>query len=374
MLIRIYRLQAIAAATVLFFSTATSALAQDATLPETTPAVSQQELAAKIEESSSSMRNEISGVEHSVRATRDELESKIEEKAATIQKNVSGLRSTIQISAISTTLVCAACAILAVLILFKITSVAGNVVALLNMPTPSQPSSPLSQGQNPSLVAALSRIEEKLNNLAKANSAKAAPETPAVPREIADRISSIEQTLQHLAAHKENAAAGGSRGPDISNLFWPKSVQSHENFAIWKKQLRDALAADNEQAMMLLSALLDFQTQSTKRDIDAEHYAELVRKLGMAAYAFCYALEKVPEEDRLDIVSALLHAVKDDAQSHAPAIEIRAFVPNDRLNTDTMEKVDPGSRLTVQRPLSWLIVGKNGGKERILHRAMVITG
>jgi len=358
----------------MIFSTSTCAFAQDAGTPNVAPAVSQQELAAKIQDSSNNLRAEISGVESAVRTSRDELETKIDEKSSSIQKNVSGLKSTIQVSALATTLVCAACAIISLLVLFKLSSIAGNVIAILNMPPPPQASPSGSVSQNPSVVSALSRIEDKLCSLTKANSAKPTQETPAIPREVSDRLAAIEQTLHNLAARKENAAAGSSGGPDVSGVFWPKSVQNLENFPIWKKQLRDALAAGSENALTLVSALLDFQIHSSKRDIGAESYADIIRKVGMSAYSFCYSLENVPEEDRLDIVSALLRAVKDDAQLRAPAVEVRAFVPNDRLNTDTMEKVDSGSRLTVQRPLSWLIVDKGNGKERILHRAMVVTG
>jgi hypothetical protein len=366
------KFRAIAFAAILASFTWTYASAQDANTAEAAPVITQNELAAKIQESSNNLRAEISSVAGTVRSTRDGLESKIDERAAVTQKSISDLRSTVQISALATTLVSAACAIISLLVLFRISHIAGNVVALQNMPViPQMPQS--SGGQNPSVTLALSRIEEKLNAMSKASFAKPMPEPANAPREITDRLAAIEQTLQNLAARKENSA--GTNGmPDATAAFWPKSVQNAENFPIWKKQLRNALAAEDDQAMLLTCALLDFQIQSSKRDIDAERYAELAHSLGMAAYGFCYSQEKVAEEDRLDIASALFRAVKDDAQIHAIPIEIRACVPNDRLNTDTMEKVDSGSRLTVQRPLSWIIVDKSGGKERILYRAKVITG
>ena len=351
---------------------ATCAAAQESTTSDGAASALRDEIAAKIQDSSNNVRAEIVGVTSAVRSLHDDLETKIETGAATTQKSVSDLHATMQFSAISTVLVSAASAILSILILIRISHVSGNLAAVLNMPQIPQNTQP--QGANPALSAALSRIEDKLNAVTKQSFAKLPQDTPQIPREISDRLSSIEQTLQTLSAKKETQQASHSAGSDPTTAFWPQSVKNLENFPLWQKQLRNSLAEGSEQALGLASALLEFHLHSSDRDLDAEKYAQLADKLGTAAYAFCYSLERISEADRLDIAAALARAVKEDAQIHAPTIEIRAFFTNDRLNTDTMEKVDSGSRLTVQRPLSWLIVEKNGGKERILHRAKVITG
>jgi len=105
-----------------------------------------------------------------------------------------------------------------------------------------------------------------------------------------------------------------------------------------------------------------------------EKFCEMATDLSRSLYRFCYSLDGVPDEDRLDIASAMFRQVKEDIQQGFQGLEVRAFFPNDRLNTELMEKMDSGNRLTVSSPMSWLVMEHGPGGDRVLHRAMGFTG
>jgi hypothetical protein len=331
-------------------------------------------IGAQITSLTSSLRSDNQSLDSTVRSVRQDIESKIDDGNAATAKNIASMHRAMNITAVSTALISLVGAIFSLIVLLRISRVASTATqATINTAASPQPTA-----QNPATAASLSRIEERLGALlAKGSMPKANAEAQAAaPKELHDKLNVIEAHLQNLTARKEATVspAHASGGPDVSDAFWPKSLREQENYPIWRKSLASALAQESSEARQFATALLEFQSLSANRDADPEKYAEVVRRLGASVYKFCYTLETIPETDRLDAASALLRAVKDDARVHVPSLDIRAFFPNDRLNTDTMEKIDAGNRLTVSRPLSWLIIDSQGGHERILHRAQVITG
>ncbi|MBN1404612.1 MAG: hypothetical protein JW942_09125 [Opitutales bacterium] len=222
----------------------------------------------------------------------------------------------------------------------------------------------------------LSRLEEKLGAIQHGISQlrDSRPEPKQNPAELSERLSAIDAALEKLAAVTVASSSLPAKddSPPINDSIWPKTARAFETFPIWRKALADMVARSDSEGLKFASLLLEYQAKASSKDNTLDQFCELVTSLGKAVYRFCYALD-IAEGDRLDAASALLKQAKEDAAAY-PGLEIRAFFPNDRLNTDLMEKMDSGNRLSVSRPQSWLIQDKTPGKERILARAMVITG
>ena len=297
---------------------------------------------------------------------RHDLDVKIEQGDAALYKAVTDVHNTQRITALAAVATSLVTAILSIFILLRLSHVLGAIGQIPAHPAQAAPG--VASG-HAATAAAIARVEEKLAALARAPQPKAAEPAPA-PREVMDKLTALEAAVQNLSARREAAAQGDS----TADAFWPKAVRTAENYPLWRKGLGEAVSAGKPEALKLASAMLAFNALPARRDMDAEKYGDLIHSLSASLYAYLYSIEGVSEADRLDPVSSVLRAVKDDAQVHYPNLEIRAFFPNERLNTDLMEKVDAGSRLSITRPLSWLVVDKTAGHERILSRAQVITG
>ncbi|HNX05864.1 MAG TPA: hypothetical protein PKI32_10205 [Opitutales bacterium] len=329
------------------------------------PAPTVESLAAKIDENSTAIQLSVQNNAASLTTLRRDIEGKIEQGNTAVYKAVTDVHNTQRITAIATTATSLVAAVLSLVILLRLSHVMG---AIGQIPAP-QGAPTASSGSAPAVAAALARIEDRLNAIPRAAPTKA-PDPAPVPREVMDKLATIEAALQGLSTRREAAAQSDT----TADAFWPKAVRGSENYPLWRKGLGEAVSAGRPEALRLASALLTFNALPARRDADAEKYADMVSRLSASLYAYLYSIEGVPEADRLDPVSALLRAVKDDAQVHYPNLEIRAFFPNERLNTDLMEKTDSGTRLSITRPLSWLVVDKTGGREHIFSRAQVITG
>jgi|GEM_PF-3550243 len=248
----------------------------------------------------------------------------------------------------------------------------------MDMPHAVASTSPAPQNASSGSNAAYARIEERISSLASAISqSRAAPVDSGKPQsntELLGRLDLIEAAIKRIAQAPAQAPAGPKEDfAPVADSFWPKGIKGFEGYPVWRKAMVDALASGRAEAMLLASTLFEYQTTAGRRDLEQEKFCELVTRLSQNLYRYCYALDGVADEDRLDLVSAILRQVKEDAQSFT-GLEVRAFFPNDRLNTDLMEKMDSGSRLTVNRPLSWLVMDRSPGNERVLKRAMVVTG
>jgi hypothetical protein len=343
--------------------------AQDA--PQTAPvptSTALEELATRVEGNTTAIRLSADGASTALSATARNLEEKIDRQGAVLSRSVSDLHRTVRIAAVAGTVTGLVAAVLALLVLLRIPHIIGAIGQISSAPAPAQASG----NNHPGLSAALSRIEDRIAVLSRSSPQKA-PEPPAVsvPRELLDKLVGIEAAVQNLSSRGE---AASSASDTTADAFWPKSVRNCENYSSWRKTLSGALASGRGEALRLAASLLAFNGLPQRREGDAERHGTFVEELSVNLYAYLYALDDVPEADRLDPVSAILRTVKDDAQAHYPGLEIRAVFPNERLNTDTMEKVDSGRRMSVARPLSWLVADKTSGKERILFRAKVTTG
>ncbi len=344
---------------------AQSVPAQDASSGDPTPV---QELAARVDANTTAIRQSTESASTALAATKRDLEERIDRQGATLARSVGEVHRSLRLASVAGVVASLVAAAMALLVFLRIPHILGAIGQIPNAPASPQSSG---NGSNPGLSAALARIEDRMSVLSRAAPQKntEAP-SPAVPRELLERLAAIEAAVQNLAATRAAPAASGS----ADDAFWPTSVRASENYPAWKTSLSKSLAAGRPEALRLASSLLAFCGQPQRREGDVERHAAFVNELSANLYAWLYAQDGVPEADRLDPVSAILRAVKDDAAAHYPGLEIRAIFPNERLNTDTMEKVDSGNRMSVARPLSWLVADKSSGKERILYRAKVTTG
>jgi hypothetical protein len=228
----------------------------------------------------------------------------------------------------------------------------------------------------------MARLEERVGSLPAAVSqqlrsamADLRKESSAEP--VLERLAAIETSVKGLAETVVQAAQKKPQeeqtGP-VADVFWPKSLKGAEGYPLWRKALADGLSKGASEAVQMAAAMLDYQIRITRRDMSPEKFCDMATDLSRSLYRFCYALEGVPDADRLDIASAMLRQVKEDIQQGFQGIEVRAIFPNERLNTELMEKMDSGNRLTVSRPMSWLVMEHGPGGDRVLHRAMVFTG
>lgn len=326
-------------------------------------------VAEQIAASTASLQKDNANLIEAVRSQRNATERLLEENNLLAEKRLSEIHGTLRITAYATSAISAVSAILSLIILLKISRTTQPVTG-----EPARTPAPSSSPANPAIMTALARIEERLNALAKNSQSgqKTTTETPAPSREILDKLNTLENVIQNHHTGKNGGPAQPE--PRLADALWPKAVRSLENYPLWRKTLADAAAAEKTEALRLASSLLAYRTLTSRRELTSEDCANTLYELSLTLYAYCYSLDTVTEEDRLDAASAVFRAVKDEMQQRVPSLEIKAFHPNDRLNTDAMEKVDSGSRLTVSKPLSWLFTDRSGGRERILHRAKVITG
>ena len=339
--------------------------AQDASSGDPTPV---QELVARVDANTTAIRQGTDSTSTALAATKRDLEERIDRQGVTLARSVADLHRSVRLASVAGIVASLVMAGLLLLVLLRIPHILAAIGQIPNAPASPQPSG---NGSNPGLSAALARIEDRMGVLSRAVPQKTveAP-SPSVPRELLERLAAIETAVQNLAATRAAPAASGA----ADDAFWPAIVRASENYPAWKSNLAKSLAAGRPEALRLASALLAFCSLPQRREGDADHHAAFLAELSANLYSWLYALDGVPEADRLDPVSAILRAVKDDAAVHYPGLEIRAIFPNERLNTDTMEKVDSGNRMSVARPLSWLVADKSSGKERILFRAKVTTG
>ncbi len=239
----------------------------------------------------------------------------------------------------------------------------------------------VAQAQNNS-APALARVEEKLAAIAQTlarpaqdDGVQAIEKLTETQTELLGRLGWMEAVLQKLSEPQEapNEEPQEAALPALAGLVWPKAARSAEAFPLWSRTLASAIEAGQADALQLAGLMLEYQSGASRRDMAQDAYCELLRRLGRAIYRFCYSLD-VSDDDRLDAAQAVLRQVKEDAAALFPHIELRAVFPNERLNTDHMEKLDSGGRLVVSRPMSWLILDRTPGRERVLARAQVITG
>jgi hypothetical protein len=325
-------------------------------------------LTARVDANTTAIRQGTESASTALAATKRDLEERIDRQGATLARSVGEVHRTLRLASVASVVASLVAAAMALLVFLRIPHILGAIGQI-----PSAPASPQSSvnGSSPGISAALARIEDRMGVLSRAAPQKnAEAPSPAVPKELLERLAAIEAAVQNLAAARSTHSSNGA----ADDAFWPAGVRASENYPAWRKSLSKSLAAGKPEAMRLASSLLAFCGQPQRREGDADHHAAFLHELSVNLYAWLYAQDDVPAADRLDPVSAILRAVKDDAGAHYPGLEIRAIFPNERLNTDTMEKVDSGNRMSVARPLSWLVADKSSGKERILFRAKVTTG
>jgi hypothetical protein len=327
-------------------------------------------VAEQIAASTASLQKDNANLIEAIRSQRAATERLLEENNLRAEKRFAEIHGTLRITAYAASAISAVSAILSIVILLKITRythvTTGEPTRIPATPAPTA---------NPAIMPALARIEERLNALAKNGQCtqKSVPDAQPPGREILEKLNALESTIQNHNARNE-AASASADAPRLADALWPKPVRTLENYPIWRKTLANAAATEKPEALRLASSLLAYRTIAARREQTAEECAGVLHELSLNLYAYCYSLDTVNEEDRLDAAAAIFRAVKEEMQQRLPTLEIKAFHPNDRLNTDAMEKVDSGSRLTVSKPLSWLLTDRSSSRERILHRAKVITG
>lgn len=188
-------------------------------------------------------------------------------------------------------------------------------------------------------------------------------------REEAERIEGERATLEARLGAEDEAASR-------IDILLPESLRAGGGLAHAQCSILAALADNSVEARRFLRSLAEWEelTVGISEDERADAPAQ-ISALGARGHAFINKHLPPDADAHLEIGQALLKYVREGVARLCPHIEIKPVFPGDRFDSDRMECVASGSgnRLTVQQPLSWLILDRSGDQARILYRARVLA-
>jgi hypothetical protein len=292
-----------------------------------------------------------------------------------VDSSVADLSAKARLSSILSGICCILVALLALMLVFR----QKGAPAETARPQAAAPAASGAPRQYDAIESKLASISNSLSQIRAAMDTTAPSPAPAFDR-LETRISSLEGLIRNLAAKPAPMpapapapAAVPSKQADCLALLWPKSVRAMRDFSKWSETLAKAVEGNSPDACMMASAMMEFRAACEQGDIQLEQIAVAVKKYSLAVYNYCYSLDGGDGDDHLDFVKPLAEAAKEAVRRKFPSLDIVAFNPHDTLDTDKMERQGSGSTLSVRQPLSWLVRDKGAVRERVLHRAIVLT-
>lgn len=166
-----------------------------------------------------------------------------------------------------------------------------------------------------------------------------------------------------------------AEAPSISDSFWPPSLRDGGKLGAWKDRLAKELLDGSPDARRLGAALLDWAALTAADAPPGREAAGALSQLGQRLFRYWDSISIPDDEARIEAIQAWSAALRADIEKSLPHLQISPVYPDDAFDHDRMEAVESlsGSRITVKRPLSWIILQRTPEAERVLHRAQVIT-
>lgn len=160
---------------------------------------------------------------------------------------------------------------------------------------------------------------------------------------------------------------------DSLNEWLPAPLREGGRLTSASAELLKHCVQKQPEARKLLSALIDWEATNNTKDMQL--MAQQTHILGKALFAWLRTQLGEDSDRAIECIQTWTKAFKVLIEAQFSQLSLLAVYPDDRFDTDRMEAVRSMSsaRITVQMPLSWLIVEKSESRERILHRAEVIT-